>query len=196
MWHRLLPLLGDRLPTLVLCGRWGWMYDELVAFMEANPQLRDHVQFRSNLSDQQLAELYRDAEFSVYPSAVEGWGLGAAECLDFGLPVLISDAPSLTEATQGLMPTLPAHDVEAWCAAVAKACTDPTWLAELRGMIASRYRPIRERDFFTTIVGHVAALDTSDLGPMIRQPERPATRTVSRAGELAAEQPAFRRVEP
>ncbi|MET3524556.1 glycosyltransferase involved in cell wall biosynthesis [Mesorhizobium abyssinicae] len=172
------------------------MYDELVAFMEANPQLRDHVQFRSNLSDQQLAELYRDAEFSVYPSAVEGWGLGAAECLDFGLPVLISDAPSLTEATQGLMPTLPAHDVEAWCAAVAKACTDPTWLAELRGMIASRYRPIRERDFFTTIVGHVAALDTSDLGPMIRQPERPATRTVSRAGELAAEQPAFRRVEP
>lgn len=196
VWHRLLPLLGDRLPTLVFCGRWGWMYDELVAFMKANPQLRDHVQFRSNLSDRQLAELYREAEFSVYPSAVEGWGLGAAECLDFGLPVLISDAPSLTEATQGLMPTLPAHDVEAWCAALAKACTDPGWLAELRETIASRYRPIRERDFFTTIVGHVAALDTSDPAPMIRQPEHPATRTVSRAGELPAEQPAFRRVEP
>ena len=161
VWHRLLPLLGERLPTLVLCGRWGWMYEELVAFMAQHPELGEHVQFRSNLSDRQLAELYRDAEFSVYPSAVEGWGLGAAECLDFGLPVLISDAPSLTEATQGLMPTIPARDVEAWCAAVAKACTDPAWLGELRATIALRYRPIREREFFATIVDHVTALGSS-----------------------------------
>ncbi|TPM34247.1 glycosyltransferase [Mesorhizobium sp. B2-3-4] len=158
VWHRLLPLLGERLPRLVFCGRWGWMYEELTAFMAGHPELADHVEFRSNLSDRELAELYRDAEFSVYPSAVEGWGLGAAECLDFGLPVLISDAPSLAEATQGLMPTLPARDVEAWCAAVAKACTDPVWLAELRHIIASRYRPIKERDFFATIVGHAEAL--------------------------------------
>ena len=169
VWHRLMPLLGDRLPTLVLCGRWGWMYDELVAFMEAHPELRDYVQFRSNLSDQQLAGLYRNAEFSVYPSAVEGWGLGAAECLDFGLPVLISDAPSLAEATQGLMPTIPAHDVEAWCAAVAKACTDPLWLSELRETIAQHYRPIGERDFFAAIVDHISALGSGDAGQRTRR---------------------------
>ncbi|QND63572.1 glycosyltransferase family 4 protein [Mesorhizobium loti] len=174
VWHRLLPLLGDRLPTLVLCGRWGWMYEELVAFMAQHPELGEHVQFRSNLSDRQLAELYRDAEFSVYPSAVEGWGLGAAECLDFGLPVLISDAPSLAEATQGLMPILPARDVEAWCAAVAKACTDPAWLGELREAIASRYRPIREREFFAAIVDHVAALGSSDAECRPRGPDRVA----------------------
>ena len=195
VWHRLLPLLGGRLPTLVFCGRWGWMYDELVAFMEANPEMREHVQFRSNLSDRQLADLYRDAEFSVYPSAVEGWGLGAAECLDFGLPVLISDAPSLTEATQGLMPTLPARDVEAWCAAVAKACTDPDWLAELRETIASRYRPIRERDFFAAIVGHVTAFGSGDPGRETRRPQRPAPGAGSRRGAAAAGQAAFRRAE-
>ena len=160
VWHRLLPILGDRLPVLVFCGRWGWMYEELVAFMAEHPELGEHVQFRSNLTDRQLADLYRGAEFSVYPSAVEGWGLGAAECLDFGLPVLISDAPSLTEATQGLMPTIPARNVEAWCAAVAKACTDPAWLDELRKTIASRYRPILEREFFATMVGHATALDS------------------------------------
>lgn len=195
VWHRLMPLLGDRLPTLVLCGRWGWMYDELVAFMEAHPELLDHVQFRSNLSDQQLAELYRNAEFSVYPSAVEGWGLGAAECLDFGLPVLISDAPSLTEATQGLMPTLPARDVEAWCAAVARACTDPTWLSRLRETIASRYRPIGERDFFAAIVGHVDALGSIDSAHKSLRPQRSAAGANRRPGELAAEQPAFRRTD-
>lgn len=162
VWHRLLPVLGDRLPMLVLCGRWGWMYEELVAFMAQHPELAERVQFRSSVTDQQLAELYRGAEFSVYPSAVEGWGLGAAECLDFGLPVLISDAPSLAEATQGLMPTIPARNVEAWCAAVAKACTDPVWLGELRATIASQYRPIREREFFATIIDHVAALGSGD----------------------------------
>ncbi|QND55765.1 glycosyltransferase [Mesorhizobium huakuii] len=211
VWHRLLPLLGERLPTLVLCGRWGWMYEELTAFMAQHPELAEHVEFRSNLGDRELAELYRDAEFSVYPSAVEGWGLGAAECLDFGLPVLISDAPSLTEATQGLMPTIPARDVEGWCAAVAKACTDPVWLAELRHIIATRYRPIRERAFFATIVDHVAAIDhaaeadhaaavdpvagiaSDDLAPRIYGPNRVVAGQARGPGPLAAEQPVFRR---
>jgi glycosyltransferase involved in cell wall biosynthesis len=191
VWHRLLPLLGDRLPMLVFCGRWGWMYDELVAFLAQHPELREHVQFRSNLTDRQLAGLYRGAEFSVYPSAVEGWGLGAAECLDFGLPVLISDAPSLTEATQGLMPTIPARDLEAWCAAVARACTDPAWLGELRATIASRYRPIRERDYFATLYGHVAALAASEPGRHVHEPNPIATETRQRPGALVSERPAF-----
>jgi glycosyltransferase involved in cell wall biosynthesis len=195
VWHRLWPVLGDRLPTLVFCGRWGWMYDELVAFMAAHPELREHVEFRPNLTDEQLADLYRGAEFSAYPSAVEGWGLGAAECLDFGLPVLISDAPSLTEATQGLMPTIPAHDVEVWCAAVAKACTNPAWLAELREKIASQYRPILEQEFFATIVDHVAALGSSDPGHRIRWSKPLATGTRQRPTELATEEPAFRQVD-
>lgn len=195
VWHRLMPLLGKRLPTLVFCGRWGWMYEELVAFMEEHPELRDRVQFRSNVTDRELAELYRGAEFSVYPSAVEGWGLGAAECLDFGLPVLISDAPSLAEATQGLMPSIPARDVEAWCAAVAKACTDPAWLDELRATIASRYRPIRERDFFATIVDHVSALGPSDFGNRTGRPKTSQSEAGARPGEITAEQPAFRQAE-
>lgn len=162
VWHRLAPVLGDRLPKLILCGRWGWMYEEVAAFIAQNPEIEKHVEFRSNLTDQQLADLYRNAEFSVYPSVVEGWGLGAAECLDFGLPVLVSDAPSLVEATQGLMPTIPAHDMEAWYAAVTRACTDPEWLEQLRATIASRYRPILERDYFAAIVEHAAALHELD----------------------------------
>jgi glycosyltransferase involved in cell wall biosynthesis len=170
------------------------MYDELVAFMEAHPELRDYVQFRSNLSDQQLAELYRKAEFSVYPSAVEGWGLGAAECLDFGLPVLISDAPSLTEATQGLMPTLAARDVEAWCAAVARACTDPAWLSALRETIASRYRPINERDFFSTIIDHIGALGSRNVGQTCG-PEFAAAEAARRRSEMPAGQSTLRPAE-
>ncbi|RJT42596.1 glycosyltransferase family 1 protein [Mesorhizobium waimense] len=176
VWHRLLPILGDRLPTLVFCGRWGWMYEELVAFMAEHPELREWVQFRANVTDQELAGLYRGAEFSVYPSVAEGWGLGAAECLDFGLPVLISDAPSLAEATQGLMPTIPARNVEAWCAAVAKACTDPAWLDQLRQTIALRYRPIREQEFFATLFSHVSALDLGDFGQENFWPDSVATK--------------------
>lgn len=184
VWHRLLPVLGDRLPILVFCGRWGWMYEDLVAFMAEHPELRECVQFRSTVTDLELAELYREAEFSVYPSSAEGWGLGAAECLDFGLPVLISDAPSLAEATQGLMPTIPARNVEAWCAAIAKACTDPTWLGELRATIASRYRPILEREFFASIFSHVSALGLTHPGQHTGWPDPLAAEARQRAERI------------
>jgi hypothetical protein len=109
------------------------------------------------------------------------------------------------------MPTIPAHDVEAWCAAVTKACTDPVWLAELRHIIVTRYRPIRERAFFATIVDHVAAIDhvaevdhaaeldpvaetaSDDPTPRIYGPHPVLAGSARRAGALVADQPVFRR---
>jgi hypothetical protein len=88
------------------------------------------------------------------------------------------------------MPTLPARDVEAWCAAVARACTDPAWLAELRETIASRYRPIGERDFFTAVIDHVAALGSADAGHRVRR-RTPEGAAVTAANGPAAEQPIF-----
>ena len=41
----------------------------------------------SNLSDRELIWLYGNATIGVYPSMAEGFGLGVAECLDFGLPI-------------------------------------------------------------------------------------------------------------
>jgi len=147
VWQHLMPILGDRLPTLVLCGRWGWMVEEVEQYLAEHPELATKVSFLSGISDPQLAWLYQNARFGVFPSLAEGWGLGAAECLDFGLPVLISDAPALAEATQGLMPVIPAVDLDGWTAAIERAATDDEWLASLRAVIAERYRPTSEAEF-------------------------------------------------
>lgn len=152
VWQKLMPRLGDRMPTLVLCGRWGWMVDEVRQFLAAHPELGRKVVFLTGISDPQLAWLYGNARFGVFPSHVEGWGLGAAECLDFGLPVLISDAEALAEATQRLMPVIPADDFDGWCAAVERAATDDAWLALLRATIAATYRPTSEEAFATRLL--------------------------------------------
>jgi len=152
VWDKLMPILGDRLPTLVLCGRWGWKVEEVRQFLADHPALETKVQFLTGISDRQLAWLYRNARFGVFPSHVEGWGLGAAECLDFGLPVLISDAEALAEATQGLMPVIPADDFDGWCDAIQRASTDDAWLALLRAGIAATYRPTSEAEFASNLL--------------------------------------------
>lgn len=160
-WERLMPQLGDRMPQLVLCGRWGWMVEEVEQYLADHPGLADKVSFLSGISDPQLAWLYQNARFGVFPSLAEGWGLGAAECLDFGLPVLISDAPALAEATQGLMPVIPARDLEGWIAAIERAATDEEWLATLRSAIATRYHPTSEADFAAGLLALMEAVPAS-----------------------------------
>ena len=152
VWLALMPVLKDSLPTLVCCGRWGWMVDEVTDFLKAHPEVRQKVVFLSGVTDPKLAWLYSHARFGLYPSVAEGWGLGAAESLDFGLPILISDAPALAEATQNLMPVTPADDLDAWCDIVSRAALDDVWLQKLKDTISLRYKPITEAAFADTFL--------------------------------------------
>lgn len=155
-WVRLIPLLGDRLPKLVFCGRWGWMNEEVEAYLAAHPELADHLVVLSDLSDAELGWLYTQAAFGLYPSRAEGWGLGAAESLDFGLPVFISNAPSLMEATQGLMPVIGMDDADGWAEAVTRAVEEPDRLIELKERIRLGYLPISEQQFANRVLSLVA----------------------------------------
>ncbi|MGT2465014.1 glycosyltransferase [Mesorhizobium atlanticum] len=101
---------GVKLPKLVCVGRWGWMVEELSAYLEAHPQLGKQIVFVGPVSDEELIRYYRSASFGVFPSHIEGWGYAASECLDFGIPVIVSTTPSLIEATGGLMPAIDSTD--------------------------------------------------------------------------------------
>lgn len=170
-WHKLMPLLGDNLPLLVICGRWGWKYEAVTEFLAEHPEIRDKVLFLADISDPQLAWLYQNARFGVFPSHAEGWGLGAAESLDFGLPVLVSDAPALAEATQHLMPVIPADDLDGWCQAIARASMDDVWLSSLRSLIATGYRPTSEAEFATRLLGLMAGEPGRAIGAKAVRPD-------------------------
>ncbi|AZO40296.1 glycosyltransferase [Mesorhizobium sp. M7D.F.Ca.US.005.01.1.1] len=130
-----------KLPRLVCAGRWGWMIEPLRAYLKAHPELLQSVTFTGLVSDEELIGYYRRASFGVFPSHIEGWGYGASECLDFGVPVIVSTAPSLIEATGGLMPAIDSQDQQGWYAAIRRMAQDHAWRSSLVERIAEKHRP-------------------------------------------------------
>jgi glycosyltransferase involved in cell wall biosynthesis len=140
VWQRALDE-GAALPKLICVGKWGWGADELIAYLAAHPALSSCIAFVGPVGDSELIEYYRRALFGVVPSRMEGWGYSASECLDFGLPVIISTTPALGEATHGIMPAVDPDDEIGWHAQIRRMTEDHEWRAALRGKIAERHRP-------------------------------------------------------
>lgn len=134
--HVWLKLLDRRdpseVPTLVFVGKWGWAFETVKNHVDLNPKLANKVLVLSDVSDAELIWLYRNSKLGVFPSFAEGWGLAASESLLNGTPVVISDAPALKEATQGLMPALDPTDVEAWTQTIDRYLFDAVARDELQ----------------------------------------------------------------
>jgi glycosyltransferase involved in cell wall biosynthesis len=81
---------------LVLVGAEDYFYARLRRESAAQG-LADNVVFFGHASDDELAELYRRAQFYVFPSMHEGFGLPPLEAMCHGLPVASSDATCLPE---------------------------------------------------------------------------------------------------
>lgn len=145
VWKKALEK-GQGLPRLVCVGKWGWGVSELKKFLKTNPEVAEQIEFTGSISDDALIDLYRSAMFSVFPSVLEGWGLGASEALDFGLPVVISTADALQEATRGLMPSLDPHDVDQWLQKILQLAENEQELKALRETISGNYRPVTEKE--------------------------------------------------
>jgi glycosyltransferase involved in cell wall biosynthesis len=137
LWEELRQRIApDRLPTLVLVGKWGWSAEGVRLLAERNWRLRPHLRIMTEASDAELIWLYRNARFSVFPSLTEGFGLDASESLSFGTPVVISDCPALLEATEQLMPAFHAHDFVGWLKELERLIIDDAYLSELRAKAA------------------------------------------------------------
>jgi glycosyltransferase involved in cell wall biosynthesis len=65
--------------------------------MEETGWLGGKILHVDNASDVDLAWLYRNSMFSVFPSTYEGWGLPVGESAWFGRPCVTSNVSSLPE---------------------------------------------------------------------------------------------------
>lgn len=78
----------------------------------------------------QLAQLYRQSAFTVYPSAAEGWGLPPVESLSMGKPCLVSASlPVAEEIKSGGLKSVPTHSIDAWANALDAWLASPQDLA-------------------------------------------------------------------
>ena len=82
---------------LVIGGRKGWLFDEIFATVR-ELELESDVVFPGFVADDDLPALYSAADFFVYPSLYEGFGLPVLESLACGTPVLTADNSCLPEA--------------------------------------------------------------------------------------------------
>jgi glycosyltransferase involved in cell wall biosynthesis len=123
VWSRLLQedILQKLDVTLVLVGRPGWMVDDLMKALASS----ERITIMENVGDDALARLYDRADFCIYPSEYEGYGLPVVEALARGKAVLASDVGVVPELQSRLLKRLPPRDEQAWCGAIREWLVNP-----------------------------------------------------------------------
>ena len=150
-------MLDQRFPgldwSLVLVGnRYAGAF-EIADMVEDASRKDPRIRWLGVVPDDELAALYRDAAFTVYPSLVEGYGLPVLESVWAGTPCICRDQGVMAElAAGGGCLTVDVSDAGALCDAIGRLASDP----KLRRQLSEEglRRPIATWDQYAA---HVAA---------------------------------------
>lgn len=140
-YTRLLDQGEKDLPLLVFVGMPGWGVQDLMADLSFDHRTRDLIKVLNHVADADLAMLYRQALFTVFPSLYEGWGLPVAESLAAGKFCLASRAASIPEVGGDLIEYVDPWDVPAWAERLHFYISRPDAVAERESRIREVYRP-------------------------------------------------------
>ncbi|MBC8029370.1 MAG: glycosyltransferase family 4 protein [Pyrinomonadaceae bacterium] len=146
----------EDVPDLYLVGDYLTKPD--VAFLRSH-QLEDKVRLIERRGLEDLAKLYRNAQFLVLSSNEEGLGIVILEAMASGLPVISTSSggpvTAITEGRTGLL--TPVGDVGALADAMAKLLRNPL----LRKQMGAEGRNVAEQRFSLAAAGKIF-LDTYD----------------------------------
>lgn len=108
---------------LVIAGRLGWLYDQVLKEAKNSPFSGDII-FRGAVTSQDRVSLYNQAKVFVYPSFFEGFGFPPLEAQASGCPVIVSDRTSLPEVLGKTALYINPWKVEELAAAVRRLAED------------------------------------------------------------------------
>ena len=115
--------MGKTKEHLVLAGRMGWGYDDLLKQLES-PELRNRVHVVGYVHQTDLPLLYAGATLYVYPSLQEGFGFPPLEAMACGVPTISSQPSSLIENLQGAAILVTPDDLESLTEAMHQLLND------------------------------------------------------------------------
>jgi glycosyltransferase involved in cell wall biosynthesis len=164
LWRRLAESGRRDVPILVLAGSIGWLVDDLVKRIRYDPLVRDSIMIVETASDADLAWLYANCRFTLYPSLYEGFGLPIVESLAYGRHCIASSTSAMKEAGLGLAHHLDPRDLAAWQAEVERLLDDPARLRDLEARIRAEYRPLGWDQSFGILVEAIASLEDGKGG--------------------------------
>jgi glycosyltransferase involved in cell wall biosynthesis len=141
-WSAMIRKHGaEKVPQLVLVGKWGWRIEEFVALCNNDNFLNGKIVVESDLGDEDLTYLYERCMFTVFPSFVEGWGLPVGESLAFGKPCLASNTTSIPEVGGDFVIYFDPHDPFGATEIIERAIFDQDFLARLTRRIEAEFTP-------------------------------------------------------
>lgn len=110
---------------LVFAGKRGWKVAEFFDILENSEVLHKFVKIIDAPTDDELAWLYQNSLFSVYPSLYEGWGLPVGEAAWLGKYCIASKSSSIPEVCGSLHDYVDPSDKSALAQAIAHALKYP-----------------------------------------------------------------------
>ena len=123
-----LPELRRSGLRFVVIGRPGWKVDRFLA--SVSPETRERVVFTGFVSEFTKYRLIKGAQFLIFPSVYEGFGIPALEAMSLGKPVLCSFSSCLPEVVGMAGVYFDPLSASSFAAAFAEI-TDARRLAEL-----------------------------------------------------------------
>ena len=124
--YRQLKLDFPDAPKLVLAGRPGWHFEQLMVDVSA-AGMDAHILIRYNVTDGQLPSLYNHAVALLMPSFYEGFGLPALEAMACGTVPIVSEVASLPEIVGEVGAMVDPHDTASIAEAMKRALCDSDW---------------------------------------------------------------------
>ncbi|WP_131114284.1 glycosyltransferase family 4 protein [Lichenihabitans psoromatis] len=140
VWQELIRR-NINMPDLIFLGREGWRIEGLRSFLDGTHNLDGRVHFMHDVGDGDLAHLYRNADFTVFTSLVEGWGLPVGESLVFGKPCVASNNCSIPEVGGDLVDYVDPLNIRDGIAVVERMVTVPSYRKARERAIAEFFKP-------------------------------------------------------
>jgi len=135
--------------SLNLVGNRSAGSEDIAEYVESASSSNPRIKWMGIVDDDTLHQLYNEADFTVYPSVVEGFGMPIIESLWHGKPCLCSREGVMAElARDGGCLTTDVSDVKALSGSIYRMATDRELLAGLAGHAA--HRPMRTWEDYTT----------------------------------------------
>jgi len=120
LYRYIIEYLNFAPPKLIIVGKQGWADQNIVNQIENDNLLRDYITVMNGISDGDLEYLYRNCQFTLFPSFYEGWGLPVAESLFYKKPCIASNTSSMPEIAPNLVEYLDPLDMDGWINAIIK----------------------------------------------------------------------------
>jgi glycosyltransferase involved in cell wall biosynthesis len=149
---RLFRKRGHQNWRLFLVGAPDYFYERLQS--EISESDRAGVNFYGQATDEDLAQLYREAQFYIFPSLCEGFGLPPLEAMCAGLPVAASNASCLPEVLGDAALFFDPEDPNDMAATMARLADDN----ELRQQLIAKGRTHAKRFDWKTVASKTLEL--------------------------------------